>query len=175
MTGNSLSRHALSTFAVAVLCGILMACKASAPPVADTTAKTTTVGKAVVQETIAPCASNDKNHPVVCVDGGRVSPKSITVHDFEHPDGGPQGTRPVVIKWRTSTNTGALWVGDFHGDVQPEETCVTQVNCNANGCTAVVKPQKLEVEGAKDVTCHYTLKLDGVVIDPDIIVDPCCP
>lgn len=171
MTGNSLSRHALSTIAVAVLCGVLMACKASAPPVTDTAAKTPIVGKAAVQETIAPCANTDKNHPVVCVVGGMVSPKSIRVNDFERPHGGPPSNRPVVIKWRTSTNTGALSVTDF----QPPDTCVTQVNCNSNGCTAVVKGQKLRSEGGSDVTCHYTLTLDGVKLDPDIVVDPCCP
>ncbi len=171
MTGNSLSRHALSTLAIAVLCAVLMACTASAPPVADTAAKTTTVGKAALEETIAPCANTDKNHPVVCVDAGRVSPKSIRVNDLERPHGGPPSDKPVVIKWRTSTNSGALWVGNF----QPADTCVTQVSCNSNGCTAVVKQQKLRSQGGSDVTCHYTLKLDGVEIDPDIIVDPCCP
>lgn len=117
-----------------------------------------------------PCASgvgsSDRNHPLVCVNDETlaVDPFKITINDVIGSPGHPTAS-PVIVKWQTVSGRNDL------GIEMRKKGCFKKITCNGQGeCTGIV--QKRPDQSSLD--CSYEVNLQGRIIDPVVIVDPCC-
>jgi hypothetical protein len=103
----------------------------------------------------------DRNAPIICVDDSgaalSVSPDPIHVHSVGQAD-----RQPVVIHWWTRSGGNTL-------NLEIQEGCVTDVTCNGPHCTARTLPQTERKRCKYDVWTQV-----HPVLDPEIVVDPCC-
>lgn len=103
----------------------------------------------------------DRNAPIICVDDSgaalSVHPDPIHVHSVAQAD-----RQPVVIHWWTRTGGNTL-------NLEIQEGCVTDLNCNGGHCSARTLPQTERKQCKYDVWTQV-----HPVLDPDIVVDPCC-
>lgn len=103
----------------------------------------------------------DRNAPIICVDDSgaalSVHPDPIHVHSVAQSD-----RQPVVIHWWTRTGGNTL-------NLEIQEGCVTDLNCNGGHCSARTLPQTERKQCKYDVWTQV-----HPVLDPDIVVDPCC-
>jgi hypothetical protein len=109
-------------------------------------------------------ATMNKERPVICVEnaapGLRITPDSMEAWDVLPAD----RTAPVMIHWVTRSGGGDLRI-DFK-----DGGCVETPQCNGRGhCQAktinINDPQK---------RCRYGVTLDGVVVDPEVVITNCC-
>ncbi|MFL6248451.1 MAG: hypothetical protein ACJ74H_20680 [Thermoanaerobaculia bacterium] len=117
-----------------------------------------------------PCAAGvpaaSKQAPIVCIDDSNRTlvaiPDRVVVHDVKEAD----RTSPVQIEWYTISGTG-----DVHVRMKPGCTAVKPKTCNGNGkCEAETVP------GSR-TECKYDVWITGGkhdLLDPTIVVDPCC-
>lgn len=103
----------------------------------------------------------DRNAPIICVDDSgaalSVHPDPIRVHSVGQAD-----RQPVVLHWWTRSGGNTL-------NLQIQEGCVTDVNCNGGHCSARTLPQTERKQCKYDVWTQV-----HPVLDPQIVVDPCC-
>jgi hypothetical protein len=103
------------------------------------------------------------SRPLICVDERtlRPSPYEAVVFDVE-AENGERTNRPVIVQWvsRRGANLGI----EFR-----EKGCVEDLQCIRGGhCSARVLPTTTRK------TCEYWLNLDGRVLDPPLVITPCC-
>ena len=108
-----------------------------------------------------------KAAPVVCVSvvDNRivVTPESIEAFDRDPADKGKK--TPVKIHWITRGNGRDLRI--LMKD--PNQGCLAPPKCNGHGaCMAETK----DVTGKTQ--CKYGVFLDGVEVDPDVVITDCC-
>ena len=120
------------------------------------------------------CASRgvgvqNNDTPLVCVSDSPLAanPSSIRVWHVNSVD---RVTRPT-IQWITRGGGGNLQITMKNG----ETDCVETPVCNGKGhCSATVKSGFTGAAGAELKRCHYTITLDGKVLDPDAVIVGCC-
>lgn len=116
----------------------------------------------------ADCATgvgnSHRERPVICVEntasGLVANPDSVDVWDVSPADRKTTHT----IQWKTRSGAGDLRI-NFK-----DTGCVENLHCNGRGhCNA----QTIDIpEGSK--RCRYGITLDGVELDPDVIITNCC-
>jgi hypothetical protein len=108
--------------------------------------------------------SRDPDSPFICIDPNanpQVKIKSLRVNDRVNGT-----THPVLIQWFTKSASSALKV-----TVPSGSACFDgQPRCFPGGghCRVLTKPV------AAEQSCSYDVWVDGVAVDPIIIVQPCC-
>lgn len=112
--------------------------------------------------------SSDKAFPFICIDDSTLSPHPniAYVWDRQPQRNGQPSNNPVVIKWMTTSGGGNLGI-EFtdKGCLEPNS-----LRCNGHGfCFALTR--KLE---KGQVSCSYTINLEGRERDPEVVVQPCC-
>lgn len=111
--------------------------------------------------------SGDKSHPLICVsDDLSAHPDTITVWDREQQPNGQPSSFPVTIIWATKSGGGNLGI-EFtdKGCLEPGS-----LHCNGRG-RCVARTTRVE---KGQVSCSYTINLEGRERDPVVIVQPCC-
>jgi hypothetical protein len=103
--------------------------------------------------------------PIVCVDDSasvlRVSPDPFILHATPS-----KGSGTPAVQWFTTSGRGDLKV------VFRDETCVRNVVCTGDHCTAVAA--RLE-PGERERRCKYDVQLTGhPTLDPEGVLTPCC-
>ena len=129
-------------------------------------------GTCSYQRTIVPandCAATGhgvqhRQRPVVCISesGGKLvaDPESIEVWD-RYPKG---SSNPMMVHWVSRSSAGALSID------MKDAGCVEPPDCRGKGhCSA-----KTLSATAPTKQCKYTVTLDGIVLDPDVILVRCC-
>ncbi|HUP59626.1 MAG TPA: hypothetical protein VNA69_04315 [Thermoanaerobaculia bacterium] len=105
----------------------------------------------------------DRVIPVVCVDksadGVTVHPKSIEAWDV-----GPVTKSATMIHWITRSGDGVLSIR------MKDEGCIEKLECRRGHCRA--KTRDIPEDSKKQ--CRYAVTLDGVELDPDVIIVDCC-
>lgn len=112
--------------------------------------------------------STDKAFPFICIDDSTLSPhpEIAYVWDRQPQRNGEPSTHPVMIKWATKSGGGRLGI-EF-----AEKGCLepNSLRCNGHGfCFALTR----KVEKGQ-VSCSYSINLEGRQRDPEVVVQPCC-
>lgn len=105
--------------------------------------------------------SEDRQAPIVCVDDSgstlSVAPDPIVVHDRRR-----NSNAPVVMQWFTRSGRGEL-------QIRIQDGCVTDLKCQGSHCTAKTRDIGAETK------CKYDVLTDKhPLLDPDLILTPCC-
>jgi hypothetical protein len=108
--------------------------------------------------------NSHKERPVICVEntasGIVANPDSVDVWDVSPAD----RKTPHTIHWMTRGGGGDLRI-NFK-----DEGCVENLQCNGRGqCNA----KTIDITD-RSKRCRYGITLDGVELDPEIIITNCC-
>lgn len=120
----------------------------------------------------------DPDLPIICIakvgNHFEVYPKTIEAHNFDSATENEAVQAPVVIQWVRNSGGGELEVR-FTG----AQNCVTQPVCANGRCraetvrTAPGDPPN-PTKGQTLRRCDYDVFLDGVRIDPEVVITECC-
>ena len=152
-----------------------LVCLIALLPLACQTTTTTTPAPAPAPAGVAPraaemgvanCAANPGNNtgPIVAVTvTGSAPNQTLTinpdpVHGAKHQVGGGA----VTIRWCTPNGNTLT--------ITPTGSCITGLSCSGGQCTATMNNS-----AAGGTQCKYTANVDGISVDPVIVVDECCP
>ena len=109
----------------------------------------------------------DKDAPFICVDDVNI-PMKVKIKDLEvHDTVGPDKEHPVMIKWFTRSGFKDLKIVFPNAPGCPQQS---DVACVSGRGKCRVFTQKVSTT----TRCEYKAYIEGVEIDPVIIVQPCC-
>lgn len=111
--------------------------------------------------------STDKAHPLICIDENLLPhPETAIVWDREPLRSGQPSNHPVTLIWATKSGGGNLGI-EFtdKGCLEPNS-----LQCNGHG-KCVARTRRVE---KGQVSCKYTINLEGRERDPEVVVQPCC-